>query len=84
MVRIFLEQDTPYMYRTAASRTGRHAQGNFSAVDVENPDFDQFPDFRNATAYDVVLAPGDFVFIPAKCWHYVRSLTASISMNFWF
>ena len=82
-MRIFLEQDTPYMYRTAASCTGRHAQGNFSAVDVENPDFDQFP-ISERIGDDVVLAPGDFVFIPAKCWHYVRSLTASISMNFWF
>ena len=27
---------------------------------------------------------GDFVYIPAKCWHYVRALTPSISINFWF
>jgi len=70
------------MYRTSSS--GRHSQGNFSAVDVEHPDLDRFPDFINATPFDVLLAPGDFVFIPAKCWHYVRSLTPSVSLNFWF
>lgn len=86
LVRLYLESDTPYMYRFAGSSGGasRHAQGNFSAVDVENPDLAQFPDFANATPYDVILAPGDFVYIPAKCWHYVRSLTPSISLNFWF
>ena len=62
----------------------RHSLGNFSAVDVENPDLKRFPDFARAKALDVVLGPGDFVFIPARCWHYVRSLTASISLNFWF
>ena len=63
---------------------GRHSQGNFSAVAVEDPDLKRFPEFAKATAFDVILGPGDFVFIPARCWHYVRSLTASISLNFWF
>lgn len=86
LVRLYLESDTPYMYRFAGSSDGasRHAQGNFSAVDVEDPNLARFPDFANATPYDVILAPGDFVYIPAKCWHYVRSLTPSISLNFWF
>ena len=58
------------MYRTTASKsTTRHSQGNFSAVDVEHPDLDRFPEFSLATAYEVIVGPGDFVYIPAKCWH---------------
>ncbi|CEF98637.1 JmjC domain [Ostreococcus tauri] len=85
LVRLYLESDTPYMYRcSSGSGSGRHAQGNFSAVDVENPDLDRFPEFANATPFDVLLAPGDFVYVPAKTWHHVRAVTASISLNFWF
>ena len=28
--------------------------------------------------------PGDVLFIPRSVWHYVRSLTTSCSVNFWF
>ena len=31
-----------------------------------------------------VIGPGDGLFIPAGCWHHVRSLTPSWSINFWF
>jgi len=73
------------MYRTTAySSSKRDSQGNFSAVDVEHADLARFPEFARATAFEAVIGPGDFVYIPAKCWHYVRALTPSISINFWF
>ena len=31
-----------------------------------------------------VLGPGDALFIPAGWWHYVTSLSVSISVNFWW
>ena len=62
----------------------RGAQGNISRVDVERPDHEKFPLFANARHMDVVLGPGEFVYIPARCWHYVRALTTSISLNFLF
>ena len=30
------------------------------------------------------LWPGDMLFLPKSVWHYVRSLTTSVSVNFWF
>jgi hypothetical protein len=62
----------------------RGAQGNISRVDVERPDHEKFPLFANARHMDVVLGPGEFVYIPARCWHYVRALTTSVSLNFLF
>jgi ribosomal protein L16 Arg81 hydroxylase len=56
-----------------------------SAVDVEAPDAaEHFPAFANAKPFDTVLGPGDVLFIPRGWWHYVRSLTPSFSVNFWF
>ena len=69
------------------------AQGNVSAVDVEAPLGDpadaastaaRFPLFARAQPYDVLLGPGDAVFIPKGWWHYVRALTTSASVNFWW
>ena len=62
----------------------RDAQGNISQVDVEHPDMEKFPLFAKARHMDVILGPGEFIYIPARCWHYVRALTTSVSLNFWF
>lgn len=62
----------------------RNAQGNISRVDVEAPDLEKFPEFAKATPMDVILGPGDFIYIPSRTWHYVRSLTVSCSLNFLF
>jgi len=60
------------------------AQGNVSSVDVEHPDLEKFPNFSKAKHYDVILGPGDMLFIPKHWWHYVRGITPSFSVNFWF
>jgi ribosomal protein L16 Arg81 hydroxylase len=51
---------------------------------VEAPDLEKFPEFAKATPMDVILGPGDFIYIPSRTWHYVRSLTVSCSLNFLF
>ena len=57
---------------------------NFSPVDVEAPDFERFPRFREATPLEIELAPGEVLFIPVRWWHYARALEQTISMNFWW
>jgi ribosomal protein L16 Arg81 hydroxylase len=54
----------------------------FSEVDCENPDFDKFPLFERAEILDVVLQPGDVLFIPVGWWHHIRSLEISINISF--
>jgi hypothetical protein len=50
-------------------------------VDPEHPDFEQFPLFARATAYECVIEPGDTLLTPANWWHHVRSLEKSITMS---
>eukprot|EP01135_Chromosphaera_perkinsii_P006428 Nk52_evm2s495 gene=Nk52_evmTU2s495 len=33
---------------------------------------------------ECILKPGEMLFIPKRYWHYVRSLTPSISVSFWW
>lgn len=55
-----------------------------SAVDVQQPDAAAHPEFAAAAFTHAVMRPGELLFIPAGCWHFVKSLTSSISVNFWF
>lgn len=57
---------------------------NTSRVDVEKPDLDEFPEFGNARFLEVVVGPGDLLFIPRGWWHFVKSLSLSCSISFWF
>jgi len=54
-----------------------------SPVRVEKPDLDAHSQFADATYQETLLKPGDMLYIPKHHWHYIRSLTTSISVNFW-
>lgn len=55
-----------------------------SALDCEREDLELHPLSAHAVYQDVILREGDALFIPAGTWHYVRSLSTSISVNYWF
>lgn len=57
---------------------------NTSKVDAADPDLKQFPKYADAKGWLAVVEPGDAVFIPRMCWHYVTSLQPSWSLSFWF
>ena len=52
-----------------------------SSVNADDYDNARFPDFANVDAMYALLEPGDLIFIPRGCWHHVRSLDPSISVN---
>jgi Cupin-like domain len=81
-VRIYSSEETPKLYVSKNKSYG--LQGNMSDVDCEQEDYCKYPRAKNAVYQEVLLFPGDALFIPARAWHYVRSLTSSISVNFWF
>jgi hypothetical protein len=53
-------------------------------VNPDAPDFEKFPLFRNATAYECTLSPGELLFIPYKWWHHAVCLEKSITVNYNF
>ena len=60
-------------------------QYNTSPVNVEDPDLAKYPLFASSPpAIECTLNPGDVLFIPAKWWHHVRSLSRSVSVNAWW
>lgn len=43
-----------------------------------------FPAFQKAAFVDCILEEGECLYIPVGWWHYVRSLTVSFSVSFWW
>lgn len=54
-----------------------------SQVDLEKPDFERFPLFSSATALDVVLEPGDVLYVPSLWFHHVIAVEMSFSVSVW-
>ena len=43
-----------------------------------------FPLYKDVQGYEVVLQPGDALYIPYKWWHYCSTTSASCSANWWY
>jgi len=57
---------------------------NASQLDVDSPDYDRFPLYRKLKFKECILRPGEMIYIPPKWWHFVRSLSLSFSVSFWW
>jgi hypothetical protein len=53
----------------------------YSFIDVEKPDVKRFPYFADIPKLTVTVGPGECLFIPAGWWHFVRSLSVSVSIS---
>lgn len=54
-----------------------------SPVDWENPDLDAHPAFASAQGSEIVLEPGEMLYIPAFWWHAARAESVAINVNIW-
>lgn len=64
-----------------------HTQGmltNTSRVDLDKVDQEEFPLFATAQFTECVLEAGDMLYIPPRWWHYVKALSRSFSVSFWW
>ncbi|GAB4014820.1 MAG: hypothetical protein Fur0010_13270 [Bdellovibrio sp.] len=59
----------------------RHPFTVRSYVDVDHPDFKKFPKLKLAKGYEVIVEPGQTLFIPAGYWHHVEYLDAGYAIS---
>ncbi|KAI1315088.1 hypothetical protein EDD11_001330 [Mortierella claussenii] len=97
-IRLYAPKETPKLYcfgsssgdeANAAARSEEEKSeqtflGNTSQVNVEDPDLRQHPRFAEAEYVETILCPGEMLYIPFQWWHYIRSLSTSFSVSFWF
>lgn len=58
-----------------------HPSARHSAVDWSNPDLDGYPEFAEARGNEVVLQPGDVLYLPTNWFHYIISLNLNYQCN---
>jgi hypothetical protein len=63
---------------------GDEAHSEEDAEEAKQDFEKQFPMFRDAPYVEAILAPGECLYLPVGWWHYIRSLTTSFSVSFWF
>ena len=54
----------------------------YTPVDGHQIDYENYPMMRNVQILECELQPGDLLFIPVGCWHYVEGLDASVTVSF--
>jgi ribosomal protein L16 Arg81 hydroxylase len=54
----------------------------YSPVDIDRPDLHRYPDFGQVKVLDVVVEPGETMFLPLGWWHQVTALDLSMSFSF--
>jgi hypothetical protein len=70
-----------------ASEVGRvynhhHVFSQVSDIDDPAVDLGRFPRLADARAYEVLLEPGEILFMPLAWWHQVKSLDFSVTTTF--
>lgn len=58
-----------------------HPSARHSEVDWSKPDTEKFPNFPKVQANEVILQPGDMLFVPTVWIHYIVSLNINVQCN---
>ena len=87
-VRLYSPLKTTQLYPRGIEEGGVNME-NTSLVDVSVVEDSEaaasrFPEFARAEYVDCILSEGECLYIPVGWWHYVRSLSVSFSVSFWW
>ena len=89
-IRLYSPEQSEKLYPRGTEGEGID-MSNTSRVPVEEvemglliDDDNEFPMFADAEYVETVLHEGECLYIPVGWWHYVRSLTTSFSVSFWW
>lgn len=54
----------------------------FTPIDGRNLDLGRYPNLADAQILECVLEPGEVLFLPVGCWHFVEGLEVSATITF--
>ncbi|WP_425313643.1 cupin-like domain-containing protein [Pseudomonas putida] len=77
--RLFPPRDTPKLYPNLFAKLP-----HLSKVNHLNPDLIKYPRYADAVYSELVLKPGDLLFVPRNWWHCTISMSLTISLNFFW
>lgn len=54
----------------------------FTPIDGRAIDVVRYPDMAEVTVHEYIIEPGELLFLPVGCWHFVESLDISVTIAF--
>lgn len=79
-VRLYDEKYSDRLY----ANEGNILRNTSRIDDIENLNADKYPLTCDVPYWEGILKPGQMLYIPPRCWHYIRSLSLSFSVSFWW
>lgn len=79
--KVDIQPFVPPILTSRAETSAKDSAENKASIAVQQV---LYPDFAAANYEEVILGPGECLYIPVGWFHYVESLTASFSVSFWF
>ncbi|MEH1807650.1 cupin-like domain-containing protein [Nostoc sp.] len=81
--RILLFSPSNYLsFYPPLRESGTYA--NYSKVNPITPNLELFPRFPWQDQIEVILQPGEMLYIPPLWWHHVTGVDENISLSFWY
>lgn len=74
-VILYPPSETKYLYHVP------HSIVSMETINMDNPDFEQYPALAKAQGFETQLGHGEALYIPSKWWHFIKYETASLSMT---
>lgn len=76
----------PLLEENSKGRNSEGTEGGSSdKIEIEGGSgMAEYPLYASAPFFDCVLESGEMLYIPVRWWHYVKSLSTSASVNFWW
>ncbi|XP_058819253.1 bifunctional peptidase and (3S)-lysyl hydroxylase Jmjd7 isoform X2 [Topomyia yanbarensis] len=78
------EDDGNIVIEPILDEIGRPRLIEWVSVDPLEPDVKRFPEYNNATVYEIRVNAGDMLYLPSLWYHHVRQSHKCIAVNFWY
>jgi hypothetical protein len=79
-VLLFRHEEKNKLYRKPFEVLSLADFSNYSKM-AGTPDYEKFPSLKYATGYDVILNPGDTLFMPAGYWHHMEYIDSGFALS---
>ncbi|HEY5371725.1 MAG TPA: cupin-like domain-containing protein [Hanamia sp.] len=79
-VLLFRHEEQHKLYRKPFEVLSLVDFSNYSSGNG-NPDYEKFPALKHAVGYDLILNPGDTLFMPAGYWHHMEYIDSGFAMS---
>ena len=79
-ILLFRHEEQHKLYRKPFEVLSLADFSNYSS-NKGTPDYDKFPALRYAEGYDLILHPGETLFMPAGYWHHMEYIDSGFAMS---